>query len=91
MGYSDDDMMVRVDFFKETGKWYTTEAVRWLYYGIEENRSINTKLPMEVFKASLRKHFEDQHRLGDMIAVCLKPTHEYSYPLMIRKVDDIWE
>lgn len=28
MGYSDDDSMVRVDFFKPTGKWYATEAIQ---------------------------------------------------------------
>ena len=29
MGYSEDETMVRVDFFKPSGKWYTTEAVKW--------------------------------------------------------------
>ena len=32
MGYSEDDSMVRVDFFKTSGRWYTTEAVKWLDY-----------------------------------------------------------
>ena len=27
--YSDDSRSVRVDFFKPSGKWYTTEAVSW--------------------------------------------------------------
>ncbi len=27
--YSEDPSMVRVDFFKESGKWYCTEAVKW--------------------------------------------------------------
>ena len=28
--YSDKPSMVRVDFFKESGKWYTTEAIDML-------------------------------------------------------------
>lgn len=27
--YSDNPADVRVDFFKPSGKWYTTESVRW--------------------------------------------------------------
>lgn len=29
MGYIDDPSMVMVDFFKPSGKWYCTEAVKW--------------------------------------------------------------
>lgn len=35
MGYSNDNTMVRVDFFKPSGKWYTTEAVKWMGWGHE--------------------------------------------------------
>ncbi len=77
MGYSDDDSMVRVDFFKGGGKWYTTEAVKWTggYFSKESS-------PLDAFAASLRRHLGD--RLSEMDAVCLHPYHEHSYPLMIR-------
>jgi len=29
MGFTEDETVVRVDFFKESGKWYVTEAVKW--------------------------------------------------------------
>ena len=74
--YSNDESMVRVDFFKESGKWYTTEAVRWIGY--------DTPLIHDAFKASLKAHFGDEPRLSGMWAVCLDPYHIHSYPLMIK-------
>ena len=72
MGYSEDDSMVRVDFFKSSGKWYTAEAVKWLDYKGDIH---------DIFKRSLDGHLEG--RLSGMIAVCLHPCHEHSHPLMI--------
>lgn len=78
MGYTTNDSMVRVDFFKESGKWYTTEAVAWT--GPFEGDSI------DAFKQSLRDHFKDEpHRLSTMDAVCLEPYHELSFPIMLRQ------
>lgn len=74
MNYTDDDSMVRVDFFKPTGKWYTTEAVKWLYFS---KVSIH-----ESFAESLRVHLGT--RLSDMDAICLDPYHEHSHPVMIK-------
>ena len=48
MGYTTDDDMVRVDFFKPSGKWYTTEAVKWTG-GYSADHSI-----YEAFQQSLR-------------------------------------
>ena len=49
MGYSEDDSMVRVDFFKSSGKWYTAEAVKWLDYKGDIH---------DIFKRSLDGHLE---------------------------------
>lgn len=75
MGYTTDNSMVRVDFFKPSGKWYTTEAIRWTggYY--------NDNL-IESFAKSLRDSLGS--RLSDMDAVCLEPYRDIGYPLMIK-------
>lgn len=75
MGYSEDDSIVRVDFFKAGGKWYTTEAVPWT--GGYDNCNIH-----EAFDKSLRDHLGD--RLCEMDAICLQPYHEHSHPLMVK-------
>lgn len=81
MGYTEDASMVRVDFFKESGKWYTTEAVKWTGGWNSKNVMIH-----DAFVQSLRDHFKDApNRLSDMDAVCLHPYHERPYPLCIRK------
>jgi len=80
MGYSDNDLMVRVDFFKESGKWYTTEAVKWL----------DGKL-IDDFIFSLVMHLRNENgvcRLRDMIAVCLE-NNNCGVPLMIKVSDAI--
>ena len=77
MGYSNEEDMVRVDFFKSSGKWYTTEAVKWTgdYYGYSL---------ADEFSKSLRDHFGKTPRLGDMDAVCLEPYSTAPYPIMLR-------
>lgn len=77
--YTENEASVRVDFFKPSGKWHTTEAVIWT--GEYSNSLIHDE-----FKKSLRDHFREQTtRLSEMDAVCLKPYHENCYPLCIRK------
>ena len=73
MGYTTDPEMIRVDFFKPSGKWYTTESIKWV-------GSYTTDLH-EGFKRSLRASLGD--RLKGMTAVCLHPYHELAFPLMI--------
>lgn len=75
MGYTTDDSMVRVDFFKQSGKWYTTESVKWVG---DYNEGIHSG-----FAESLRQHLGE--RMQDMDAVCLEPYHELEHPLMIKK------
>jgi hypothetical protein len=85
--YSDNPNSVRVDFFKPSGKWYTTEAVKWTGMWRGEDQLIH-----DAFKQSLRDHFLDDgkptNRLNGMTAVCLDPYHELSHPLMINNWKD---
>ncbi len=75
MGYSDNDAMVRVDFFKPSGKWYCTEAIEWTggYYDVDI---------IEAFATSLRR--ELMGRLESFDAVCFKPYHESNHPIQIK-------
>jgi hypothetical protein len=82
MNYSEDPAMVRVDFFKPSGKFYTTEAVKWTGEYLAEK-----ELSQDAFKKSLRDHFKGSGRLSDMIAVCMSPFHSYDYPIMIMPGD----
>ena len=77
MGYTEDDAMVRVDFFKpDSGKWYCTESIKWLHY---DNPTYSIH---EIFKMSLDVALGP--RLFDMIAVCLEPHHIHSHPVMLK-------
>ena len=78
MGYSEDSSMVRVDFFKPSGKWYTTEAVKWT--GQYADGYIFNE-----FAKSLRDHFKDNpKRLSDMDAICLHPYHIHAHPIVLK-------
>ena len=80
MGYSSDESSVRVDFFKPSGKWYATEAVKWITKG-----EWGTGYIVDEFEESLREHFKDNlNRYSDMDAVCLEPYHAMPYPLMLK-------
>ena len=74
MGYSNDESMVRVDFFKPSGKWYTTEEMKWIGYDTENIH--------EAFALSLRKAFGMHYT--DMDVICLEPYHEHAFPLCFR-------
>lgn len=76
MRYNVDDSYVRVDFFKPSGKWSTTESVKWLGYD---------GYIFDEFLNSLVVHFKDDpDRLSDMDAVCLKPYNKNSHPIQIK-------
>lgn len=74
MGYSVEDHMVRVDFFKPSGKWYCSEAVAWTggYTG-----DIHT-----AFRKSLMDSVGGRYKGLDV--VCLEPYHEHSHPIQIK-------
>ena len=75
MGYHEDDSMVRVDFFKPSGKWYTTEAVRW-------TGSYDGEIHV-AFERSLLKHFGGEVRMSGMTAICLEPYHKHAHPISL--------
>lgn len=75
MGYDSNDYMVRVDFFKDSGKWYCTEAVNM-------NRYYNEPDIYDAVRKALREHLGD--RLQGMTAVVLEPYHAHAFPLMIK-------
>jgi hypothetical protein len=80
MGYTTDDSIVRVDFFKPSGKWYTTEAVKWTGF-YNEGSLIHNE-----FAFSLRNHFKHSpHSLEDMDAICLEPYHQNAHPIMLKQ------
>jgi hypothetical protein len=91
MGYSNDDEMVRVDFFKESGKWYCTEAVKWTGPYHSKDNTGKVHLLYDVFELLLLEHLTDttsgRIRYVGMTAVCLEPYHEHGHPLMMKVSD----
>ncbi len=80
MNFSVQPNMVRVDFFKDSGKWYDTCEMEWIGY----------EGPIQqAFITSLRKAFIHKGApcYQGMTAVCLQPYHEHGYPLMLRDWD----
>jgi hypothetical protein len=81
MNYSNSSNMVRVDFFKESGKWYTTEAMEWLSYEKEIHQAFIDSLRAAFIKG-------DGHaRYSGMTAVCLQPYSKNEHPLMLHNWD----
>lgn len=76
--YTDDPCMVRVDFWKESGKWYATEAI--------EFRGYNDPDLWKVLEAGLRKKLareDGRLRYAGMRATCLQPHHVHSHPISL--------
>lgn len=67
--------MVRVDFFKDSGKWYTTEEMLWRHWD-------GTMQVHDAFIRSLQASFNGMY--DGMTAVCLEPYHEHAYPVMLK-------
>jgi len=82
MGYTEDDRMVRVDFFRQSGKWYTTVALKWDRYSGKDEDGRIVELFHETFDRCLKEQFYDLYVRDRMIAVCLEPYHEYSHLIM---------
>lgn len=74
--FTTDQRMVRVDFFKSSGKWHTTIAMEWKgYHGH----------PVTEFEETLKSNLGgDVGRYSGMMAVCLEPYNFNSFPVMIR-------
>lgn len=74
MGYSNNPGMVRVDYFKKSGKWYMTEELdmaRYWDYGIG---------PGEAVEAALE---EAGRNTRSFTRVVLKPYHRLVFPVML--------
>jgi hypothetical protein len=78
MNYSTNTAMCRVEFFRETGKWYTTESLVLNYS--------HPKGPIGALLQACDEQLEG--RLKGMWAVCFDPYHEHGYPVMV-KVGDL--
>jgi len=72
--YSGRPNMCRVDFWKESGKWYCTEAVDFQDFYRED-------LTTDAVIKALNKHLNG--RLKGMTATCLEPYHHSSYPISV--------
>jgi hypothetical protein len=90
MNYSDDPDSVRVDFFRPSGKWYVTEAVRMRAYFASQVSSGAREGPFALIHDALRLALVDHLRMetgalrhAGMWAVCIDPYHEHAHPLMI--------
>lgn len=71
--YSENPGMVRVDYFKTSGKWYMTEACdmsEFWDHGIS---------PHDAIEAALRK---SRRWLPHFTMVVLEPYHKSAYPVM---------
>jgi len=75
MGYDNRSNMIRVDFFKPSGKYCTTEAVDMLSAHDEPDLERATLTCIE-------NHLKG--RLRGMTAVVLEPYHINPYPLMLK-------
>lgn len=82
MHFSERPGSVRVEFYKASGKWYTTEAVdmtafyREPYPEVALAKALAIHLPVRAA--------DGHRRLHEMWAVCFDPYHEKAYPLMIK-------
>lgn len=85
MGYAVEEDIVRVDMFKDTGKWYESIAVKWIEGGYD-SVSIHESLRASLFREL--KEDSGPPRLSGMTAVCLEPYHKHSHPIMLRNWDN---
>ena len=74
--YSDNVGSVRVDFFKESGKWKYTEAIDMSDFYYDD-------LIHRAFRKALIKHFNGEVRFVGLRAICLEPHHKYSHPISL--------
>lgn len=82
--YSDNPGMVRVEYFKPSGKWYMTEA-------IDMSAHWDDAYVWDAVKASLDDSRPDKSPgwWKHFTVVCLEPYHKSAYPQMF--VADSWE
>lgn len=72
--YSDSPNMVRVDFFKPSGKWYYTAQLN-MNVGWKGDTLIHDSIKLAMKEQGLSRR--------EFIAVILDPYHEHSHPIML--------
>jgi len=76
MGFSERDSDVRVDFFKTSGKWYTTVAINM-------EKEYNNKNIHEALLKSII--VSDAFRLlEEMDAICIEPYSIVAHPIKLK-------
>lgn len=78
MGFTVNENMVRVDFWKPSGKWYDTVELEWDNYGSREYK-IGDELIHDTFRRCLKEQFSGHYK--GMLATCLEPYHINSHPI----------
>ena len=76
--YTCDNRSCRVDFWKESGRWYTTGTI------IFDSKDWQDTLIHVAFKRALEKACPNNYH--GMRATCLEPHHKNSHPISI-----LWE
>ena len=76
MGFTVCEDMCRVDIFKDTGKWCSTEAVQFQDW----HRPL---IHDEFLEALDRAGVTERYGVG-YVAVCLEPYHENAHPLRVK-------
>jgi hypothetical protein len=92
MGYSNNESMCRIDFFRDGGKWHETEDFDMTYYfGSSDTAGTKNKFALlpEAIIASLRddrkfRRADGGFRYSGCWAVVLEPYHEHAHPQMFR-------
>jgi hypothetical protein len=72
--YSDDPADCRVDFYKPSGKWYTTERISFA--------GLYDKSPNDALRVALKAQIGG--RLVGMFAVCAEPYVKNPFPTMVQ-------
>ncbi len=74
MGFHPEDCMVRVDRFKERGKWYDT-------FAIDMSRHYDHPDLHDAIEFCIRAA---GYTLQDWVFVCLEPYHKNAHPVMLK-------
>jgi hypothetical protein len=86
--YSENSGSVRVDRFKESGKWYDTFALDMSEYydhGIIPHDAVRTALDKEMAKNFNRDNFVEGWLNQGGFFVILEPYHKNAYPVVLKK------
>ena len=83
--YSQSPADCRVDFFKPSGKWYTTEVVKFVPGTYERSGWLALMMSLDAMGIG-----NPGGRFLGMSAVCLTPYVGFSYPVMVQIPEDGW-